>query len=55
MYLFLGASWNIPATYPIVKVLDFAFVESTSALYDKRSNTQAICKFYEPLRKYRTF
>ena len=54
MYLFLGASWNIPATYTIGKVLDFSFVESTSDLYEKRSSTIAFCKLYDWLRKYRT-
>jgi hypothetical protein len=30
MYLFSAASWKNPATYTIVEVLDFVFVESTS-------------------------
>ena len=55
MYLFLDASWKIPAIYTIGKVLDLVPVESTSTLYDKRSNTKAICRFYDRLRKYRTF
>ena len=54
MYLFLGASWNIPATYTIGKVLDFSSVESTSTLYYKRSNTKLILNFYVWLRKCRT-
>lgn len=54
MYLFLGASWNIPATYTIGKVLDFSSVESTSTLYYKRSNTKVILNFYVWLRKCRT-
>ena len=53
MYLFLDASWKIPATYTIGKVLDFAFVETTSTLYDIRSSTMTIWKFYYRLRKYR--
>lgn len=53
MYLFLDASWRIPATYTIGKVLDFAFVETTSTLYDIRSSTMTIWKFYYRLRKYR--
>jgi hypothetical protein len=28
-YLLPGANWIIPATYPIVEVLDLSFVEST--------------------------
>ena len=46
MYLFLDASWKIPAIYTIGKVLDFAFVETTSILYHKRTSTMAIWKFY---------
>ena len=51
----LCASWKIPATYTIVKVLDFVLVESTSTENGNRKFTKGTWFNYDVVSKYHRY
>jgi|GEM_PF-5855238 hypothetical protein len=52
--MFCAANWKIPATYTIVKVLDFVFVESTDPVCSRKFTCENGI-IYDEMSKYRIF